>query len=376
MRILYVGRNARIGGGSTFRLNVSRGLIARGHQIWLAALPGEVLPRYREVGVQYVWTPPAPWGGPWILNAIRKHQIDLVHASNTTPGQAAEWACLRSGTPMVMSIHGILGKNDHLQSCLQLARRIISFEEVAIRNLEVHAGRIDPNKLILLRRPIEHRPQFPREDGEFRVVGVGRLSRRKGQNALNLLAGFQAFRQTVPNSSLKLLGDGTLLKELRRAAASYNQAAGRTVVEVLGAVPEPVPIVGQAHVLVGASYCALEAIMQGVAVIGAGFQGYGPIHAENLRDAMAWNFGDVGPSQWEMSADNFRDALLHLHMAWTANQDRERYWRLDRLIEEDHALERVAQRLEAIYESVLRGEAPRREPGADPAAAQLGAPSA
>ena len=361
MRILFVGRNARIGGGSTFRLNVSRGLIARGHEIWLAAQPGEVLPRYRRLGMHYVWTPPAPWGGPWILNAIRKHRIDIVHASNTTPGRAAEWACLRTGTPMVMSVHGILGKHDHLQSCLQLARRIISFEEVAIRNLEAHAGRIDTNKLILLRRPIEHRPQFPRDDGEFHIVGVGRLSKRKGKNALSLLAGFQEFRRTVPNSTLQLLGDGTLLGELRRTAAEYNRSAGKTVVTVLGAVPEPVPIVGAAHVLVGASYCALEAIMQGVAVIGAGFQGYGVIHEGNLRDAMAWNFGDVGPSQWDMTPENFRDALHQLHDTWTRNVERERYWRLDRLIQEDHALENVAARLEEIYASVLRGDAPRRE---------------
>ncbi len=51
MKILYVGRNARIGGGTTFRLNISRGLRKRGHEIWLASQPGEVLPRYREIGV-------------------------------------------------------------------------------------------------------------------------------------------------------------------------------------------------------------------------------------------------------------------------------------------------------------------------------------
>jgi glycosyltransferase involved in cell wall biosynthesis len=353
MRILYVGRNARIGGGTTFRLNISRGLRQRGHDIWLAAQPGEVLPRYREIGVGYVWTPPAPWGGPWIANAIRKHRIDLVHASNATPGRAAEWACTRTGTPMVMSVHGILGRNDHTQTCLQRARRIITFEEVAVKNLEAHHERFDPRKIVLLRRPIEHRPQLPRDDGEFRIVGVSRLSKRKGQNVINLLRAFQRFREQVPNSTLKLLGDGTLLGEIRRLAAEYNRHAGVTAVDVLGAVPEPVPIVGTAHVLVGASYCALEAIMQGVAVVGAGFWGYGLIDQENLRDAMAYNFGDVG-GPWEMSEENFLAALGQLHSVWTSGTDRERYWRLDRLIEEDHALERVAGRLESLYEDVLR----------------------
>lgn len=355
MRILYVGRNAKIGGGSTFRLNISRGLIRRGHEIWLASQPGEVLPRFREAGVQYVWTPPAPWGGPWIERAIRKHRIDLVHASNATPGHAADWACLRTGVPLIMSVHGILGKNDHLRECLQHARRILTFEEIAVERLEDHRDRLDMDKVILLRRPIEHRPRLPEEAGPFRIVCVGRLSKRKARNALNLLAAFRAFREKVPDTTLKILGDGTQLNEVRRAAREYNRECGQEVVSVLGAVPDPYPIIGQAHVLVGASYCALEAIMQGVAVVGAGFWGYGPIDERNLRDAMAWNFGDVG-GKWEMVSENFLEALQGLHAAWTRKEGRERFWRLDRLIEEDHSLENVAARIEGIYQEVLRAE--------------------
>jgi glycosyltransferase involved in cell wall biosynthesis len=359
MRVLFVGRNARIGGGTTFRLNIARGLRKRGHEIWLAAQPGEVLPRYREIGVNYVWTPPPPWGGPWIEYAIRKHRIDLVHASNATPGTAAEWACRRTGTPLVMSVHGLLGKHDHHRTCLQLARRILSFEEVAVKGL---AGRkvIDMEKVVLLRRPIEHRPQFPSEAGPFRIVYVGRFSKRKGGNALNLLEAFRRFREAVPESTLQLLGDGSMLREVRRAAREYNRTFAKELISAPGAVPEPVPIVGRAHLVVGASYCALEAIMQGVAVIGAGFWGYGIIDEDNLRDAMAWNFGDVG-GQWEMTPENFHQALRHLYAAWTAGAGRERHWRLDRLIEEDHSLENVAARIEAIYEDVLGELSPRAE---------------
>lgn len=352
MRILLVGRNAKTGGGTTFRLNISRGLIARGHEVWLACQPGEVLPRYREAGVNYVWTPPAPWGGPWIRRAIRANKIDLVHASNATPGTAAEWACKRTGTPMIMSVHGLLGKNDHHRTCLQLARRILTFEEVAVKSLASKQV-IDMDKVILLRRPIEHRPRYPEEGGTFRIVGVGRMSRRKGQNALNLIAAFEEFQRAVPDSSLQLLGDGSLIGDVRKAARAANQRMGREAVSVLGSVPEPGPIIGRAHVLVGASYCALEAIMQGVAVVGAGFWGYGIIDQDNIRDAMAWNFGDVG-GKWEMTRENFLEALRFMQRAWTEGTDRERYWRLDRIIEEDHSLENVAARLEAVYEEVLR----------------------
>jgi len=361
MRILLVGRNAKTGGGTTFRLNISRGLIERGHEVWLACQPGEVLPRYRAAGVHYVWTPPAPWGGLWIERAIRANRIDLVHASNATPGTAAEWAVRRTGTPFLMSVHGLLGKDDHTRPCLQLARKILTFEEVAVENLASKQV-IDMSKVVLLRRPIEHRPQYPDEGGPFRMVGVGRMSKRKGQNAINLIAAFERLQTTAPGSTLQLLGDGSLIKDVRRAAREANARLGREAVSVLGSVPEPGPIIGRAHVLIGASYCALEAIMQGVAVVGAGFWGYGIIDQDNIRDAMAWNFGDVG-GKWEMSTDNFHEALRFLHETWHAEQDRSRYWRLDRLIEDDHSLANVAARIEAVYEEVLRDSSATPERG-------------
>ena len=353
MKILLVGRNAKTGGGTTFRLNISRGLIERGHEVWLACQPGEVLPRYRAAGVHYVWTPPAPWGGLWIERALRANKIDLVHASNATPGTAAEWACNRTGTPMIMSVHGLLGKNDHLRTCLQKALRILTFEEVAVENLASRQV-IDMSKVQLLRRPIEHRPQYPEDGTTFRLVGVGRMSKRKGQNALNLISAFERFQKEVPDSSLQLMGDGSLIGDVRKAGKEANARIGKDLVSVLGSIPEPGPIIGRAHVLFGASYCALEAIMQGVAVVGAGFWGYGIIDHENIRDAMKWNFGDVG-GQWEMSADNFYDAMQFMHQTWQERTNRDRYWRLDRVIEDDHSLANVAARIEAVYKEVLEG---------------------
>lgn len=356
MRILYVGRNLKIGGGSTFRFNISRGLRQLGHQVWVASMPGEMLPRLRKAGVGYVWTPPPPWGAAWVRRAILRHKIDLVHASNASPGRVADRALRGLDLPLVMSVHGILGRGDHLERCFQTARRILTFEEKAVERLADHAGIIDQSKIILLRRPIAHRPRMPREESEFRVVYVGRLSRRKGANALELIAAFEQVSREWGSGRLDLLGDGSLLREVRRAARGANERLRRPAVHVHGAVPDPEPLVGQAHLLVGASYCALEAIMQGVAVVGAGFWGYGIIDAENLRDAMTWNFGDVG-GEWEMSRGNFAAALRTLHEKWSLPDQREQYWRLDRLIEEEHSLERVARRIEAIYLQVLEEQA-------------------
>jgi glycosyltransferase involved in cell wall biosynthesis len=254
---------------------------------------------------------------------------------------------------MVLSVHGLLHRKDREHPCLKVARRILTFEEAAVARLERHREFVDLNKVVLLRRPIEHRPRMPADELGFNMVYCGRLSQRKGKVALEVMEAFRRFSERMPRARLVVLGDGSLMKTVRREAEAYNARRGLEVIRVLGAVPDPVPVVGATHVLLGASYAALEAIMQGVAVIGAGFWGYGPITDENLADAMQWNFGDSG-GEWEMTADRFLAAIEELHARWSAGRGRERYWRLDRLIDEVHSIESVSAQIERIYEDVLR----------------------
>ena len=72
MRIMLVGRNAQIGGGSTFRYNIGRGLAGRGHHVAIAAFGGPMVRRYREAGLHFHWSPPFPICAPILANAIKR----------------------------------------------------------------------------------------------------------------------------------------------------------------------------------------------------------------------------------------------------------------------------------------------------------------
>src|SRR5439155_22570485 len=135
-------------------------------------------------------------------------------------------------------------------------RRSLAFEEGDVENLR-NRGTIDMGKVTLLGRPIEHARQPLECEGPFRVVAVSRLSKRKGRNVLNLIEAFERFLETDPQASLQVLGDGSIMREVRRAARDANGRAGAERIRVLGPVPDPAPLVRPAHVRVGASYCAL-----------------------------------------------------------------------------------------------------------------------
>src|SRR4051812_33716593 len=117
MKIMLVGRNAQIGGGSTFRFNIGRGLVARGHQVGVSALGGPMVQRYREAGLRFHWTPPFAACSALLAGAIRRDHAQIVHASNTTAGDLALLACRRTGVPLVVSLHNTISTEESRHAC-------------------------------------------------------------------------------------------------------------------------------------------------------------------------------------------------------------------------------------------------------------------
>jgi GT2 family glycosyltransferase/glycosyltransferase involved in cell wall biosynthesis len=354
LRVLYVGRNAAIGGGSTFRLNVGGGLIERGHFVALASLGGPMVQRYRGAGIAFNWVPPNTLCAPLLTQALRRHRIDLVHACNTTAGDLAQEACARAGIPFVVSLHNTISTNEAQRPCLKEARRIIVFDSGAAQSAGKFGHEFDTKKLVRMARLVEHRPADLSRVSPIHVAYVGRLSRRKGQVVLSLMEGFRTFALENPGARLTVLGDGSMGRDVSRRAAEIAKETGSSI-EMTGQALDPYALLDTSGIIVGAGYAALEAIMHGRAVIGAGFKGYGVVREANVHDAVECNFGDT-VRRWEMTPENFLAALRELRAAWDDPEERNKLWGLDRLLAPIHGIEAVAERLEGIYREVLAEE--------------------
>jgi len=347
---MLVGRNAQVGGGSTFRLNVGSALRERGNQVSIAALGGPMVARYRGAGLRWHWVPPHPLCAGLLVRALRADGVDVVHASNTTAGDAALAGAERLGLPLVVSLHNTITGRESRHVCLKRARRIVVFDAGAEASARAFEAEFDPGKITRIPRPVAHAPADPAAIAPDRIVYISRLSRRKGRVALSFLEAFAMFARGNRAASLVVLGDGSMRREVAAAAARVARDAGVRV-EVRGQMVDPAPAVAPAGVVVGAGYAALEALMQGRAVIGAGFHGYGAVTGENLLDAVQCNFGDSA-ARWESTPENFLEALRRLQAAWEG-EERSRYWGLDRTLAPLHSAPAVAARLEAIYREAL-----------------------
>lgn len=353
MRIVLEGRNAQIGGGSTFRLNIGRGLIERGHQVAIAAAGGPMVQRYRKAGIHYYWVPAFEICAPLLTRAIRREQADLIHASNTSAGDVALLASRKAGVPLVVSLHNTIAVHESKHLCLKEARRIIVFDSGAAKSAGQFTQEFDTAKIVQVPRPVEHRPIRQEAVSPLDVVYVARLSSRKGKVAMSLIEGFGEFAKNHPGARLRILGDGSRKADVARLAEQVA-AAAKCEINVTGQVLDPGALLGGTGVLVGAGYAALEAVMQGRAVIGAGFNGYGLVREGNLFDAVDCNFGDT-VHRWEMTPENFLEALRTLERAWANSETRAEFWGLDRIAEPVHGIPAVAARLEQIYQGALAG---------------------
>lgn len=351
MRILLVGRNAQIGGGSTFRLNIGRGLRARGHHVAVAAMGGPMVGRYRERGLDFHWVP--PWGifAGRLAGIVKRERIDIVHASNTTAGDLALEACRRTGVPLVVSLHNTISNEEARHACLKAARQILVFDRGAAESAAKFPAQFDTSRIRRLPRPVEHRPVDPASISPLRMAYVGRLSSRKGRVALSLLEGFAAFARENPGASMAILGDGSMRREVARAGERLAAETGARI-ELHGPVLDPGAVLRDVGILIGAGYAALEAVMQGRAVIGAGFNGYGPVTRENVLEAIECNFGDT-VGKWEMTKENFHAALRDGRAAWELPDGREERWGLDRTAAPIHGIAAVAEELEAVYQQAI-----------------------
>jgi glycosyltransferase involved in cell wall biosynthesis len=352
MRILFVGRNVNIGGGTTFRLNIGRSLIERGHQVSVSALGGPMANAYRKAGIRYHWGPSWAWCAGILVRHLRRDDVEIVHASNTTAGDAALVAARRTGLPLVLSLHNTISTREAQHECLKGARKIIVFDAGAAQSASNFQHEFDPSKIVRLPRPVEHRPLDPAALSPYRVAYVGRLSKRKGKVALELIRAFGEYARGVQDAQLRILGAGNLQREVAAQAEQTSRETGCDI-RFLGQVLDPHPILAQTGIVVGAGYAALEALMCGRAVIGAGFLGFGPIDASNLAEADAGNFGDT-VHRWDMTADNFLAALRSMRDRWEDPSRRLEAWGLDRILAPIHAPACVAERLETLYLEVLR----------------------
>ncbi len=363
MKILFVLRNLKVGGGTTFVLRAALGLRARGHQIEVAAQNGAMKARFQGIGARVHVLPPTPFNRLQ-LRMLARRDFDVIHACNPTAGDdlVKVWPRQNAQRPaFVLSIHGNLPDYVTGNPCLDAAAEILTFDRSALDRL----GKIDGIRpdIHLMPRPVEKRDLGASPQSPPHIVMVSRLSKTKGPAALAALEAVEAIEPGFPGLCLTIFGEGSARAEILTRAGMINARLGREAIKAPGSVTDPFGAMRSAAAVMGTSYVALEALFHAIPVVAAGYEGYGVIDETNLDDAVACNFGDGFPGvQPKVTAEWLKPGFERVLTHFSDDSGRAELERMRARLEKNHSLGAVAERLEAIYRKAVDAPRPASSP--------------
>lgn len=310
MRVLLTSPSMRIGGAERVVTMLAAGLAQRGHEIALAAPPGERDADLRDV--PHLRIPLEEHGRAasgviqtvaQMRRAIAHFEPDVVHAQNVKQAATARAASTvahpgRRRRPVLATFHGVLpAEYRHAALLLRLADHVACVSQAVLENI-VAAG-LPGSHASLVRNAIEpppplddtRRAELDREfdlDGRPAVAIVGRLVAQKAHQRFLVAAGLVAAAR--PDTRFLVVGDGPLRSQIEAQA----EAAGLTgSVRFAGRRPDAREIIERAEVLVfssdweGLSIAALEALAAGTPVVSTDVEG--------MHELLAGGAGAVVP---------------------------------------------------------------------------------
>jgi len=352
MRILFVMRNTRLGGGVTHLQALLPALQERGHHCELMTRGGLGLAGLqRIVGKTWWLSPIAGRAAAQTRRIIRRKSIDVVNTLTPRCAQHVMPACRQTQTPLVMSVLNRTSLDRYL-SAANYAQAIVVLSEQArdyfAGNYPQFAGKLRASNLLLDRSVF--RP-YPREDrATIKITYMGRLSRTKGEHALVLLETVGHLLEAIPNLEVTVVGTGSRLRRARRRAAQVNKEAQRPVVRVVGATLHPERFYQQADIVIGAAYSALGALACHCTVVGLGFVGlFGAVTPDNIDEAIAASFGDTGAHWSKVDPSLLADQILQAY-----RQPPTDYQWLETVLDQQFSAAKVAAGMEGIFQQAIR----------------------
>ncbi|QSR45932.1 polysaccharide deacetylase family protein [Aeromonas veronii] len=277
------------------------------------------------------------WHVFYLIYLIKKHHIQLVHAHSRASGWSSYVACKLTGTPMITTVHGRQPVHASRKAFHALGYRAVAVCEDIAHQIVDNLG-VDPAIVQVLRNGIET-DKFqlvPAPDNPKPVIAIiGRLSGPKGELCYRLLdevLDLDACRVRIVS--------GTKVPE--RFARFEDRA------EFVGYVDDVPALLAGSDLVIGAGRVAMEALLCGRPAFAIGeAKAVGLVTEQNLDDALASNFGDIGPKDL---AIDFAALKGEIESALASKVVPEA---IRQRIQDEYGLQGVVSGLETIYQDAV-----------------------
>ncbi len=236
MKILFLTTHLNSGGITSYLRTLTKGLIARGHQVFIASSGGDMEQEFLSLGAQLktlniktkseldprIYLALIP-----LINLIREHHIDVIHAQTRITQVMGRCLQTLTGKPFVTTCHGFFKTRFFRKKFPFWGKRVIAISEPVKLHLQQDFLVVEQN-ICLVDSGLDI-TDFPLVDeatkkinrkkwdlGEEPAIGIiARLSDVKGQDIL--IPAMKEVLQKIPKAKLLIVGEGkmeTMLKDL------------------------------------------------------------------------------------------------------------------------------------------------------------------
>ena len=241
MNILFLRNHLNVGGISSYLLSLGKGLTLRSHKVYVASSDGELLPKFKEAGIEFIPIPikiknelhPNVFISYLKLSrAVKEKKIDIVHANTRVTQVLAALLSRFSGIPYVTTCHGYFKKSPGRRFFPLWGRMVIAISEPVKQHLLLDFN-VPKERVSLIYNGIDidrFRDQKSMDKGlkkgelglsEGALVGIiARLSDVKGH--CFLLEAMKKVIEQLPGSKLLIVGEGKEKGNLLRLTDRLN----------------------------------------------------------------------------------------------------------------------------------------------------------
>ncbi|MFN3925217.1 MAG: glycosyltransferase [Pseudarthrobacter sp.] len=318
-----------LGGAESHVISLARELHRRGQRVVVASAGGHLVEELTKLGIPHAHVPmdsrsPVEMARAYfrLRRVIDTYRVGLVHAHARIPAFVSALVLRGSRVPFVSTYHGVYAAGFPWRYLTRFGQRTIAVSEDVRQHLIERLGapakqvRLIPNGFDteLFHPGVDIAPlltEFGVQASEPHLVSAGRLDDDLFEVPMSLVAAIPALERQIPGVRLWILGDGTRIADVRRAAEAMNRQLGRQAVVATGARRDVHRFFNLADCVVAVARTAVEAMACARPVVIAGQGGYrGLLTPERIEEYARTNFtareGGRPPSPELLEADILR----------------------------------------------------------------------
>ncbi|MCF7363451.1 polysaccharide deacetylase [Vibrio diazotrophicus] len=348
MNILMALSQLEVTGAEVYATTVGDELTKRGHNVVYVSdtLTKPHLGPFFSLRFNKRSIPRRFWHVAYLVYLIRKNNIQLIHAHSRASSWSCHIACKITGTPMVTTVHGRQPVHASRKKFHAMGDKTLPVCE-AIRD-QLHKDLTVPlDEMVISRNGIQtsyFKWQDAPENTKPIITIIGRLTGPKGDLCYKLL---QDCLDTEKYDVRVITGS-----EVTDRFTPFTSK-----VTFPGYTNDVQQVMAQSDLVIGAGRVAMEALLCGRPTLAIGEAScIGLVDSNNIHQAMATNFGDIGSKDLDIDfsqiADIVEAALKTKHCETEVNQ----------LIQDNYDLAKVVDHLEDTYQTVYVEKLQREMP--------------